>query len=176
MSVGSGTITMSGLRIDVTDLLGHPAARREVAVDLALDELGGTSARIVAPIHVALALERIPDGIVARGALDATWRAECSICLRDLEQPMRVDVDELFETDPVEGETYPIDGTEIDVEQLVRDALLLELPLAPHCATPCEPAAVPPGAALSVAREAESEPETGESRDPRWAALSELEL
>jgi len=167
---------MSGLRIDVTDILGHPAARREVAVDLALEGLGGTSARIVAPIHVALALERIPEGIVARGALDATWRAECSICLHDLEQPMRVTVDELFETHPVEGETYPIDGTEIDVEQLARDALLLELPLAPHCDTPCEPAVVPSGASLSVAAQADPGPEAGESRDPRWAALSELDL
>jgi uncharacterized protein len=123
---------------------------------------------------VALVLERIPDGIVARGALDTAFRAECSICLRDLEQPMRVDVDEMFETDPVEGETYPIDGTEIDVEQLVRDALLLELPLAPHCDAPCRPAAVSPGAALSVAPEAK--PDTGESGDPRWAALSELDL
>jgi uncharacterized protein len=165
---------MSGLRIDVTDLLAHPAARREVAVDLALDELSGTSARIVAPIHVALVLERIPDGIVARGALDTAFRAECSICLRDLEQPMRVDVDEMFETDPVEGETYPIDGTEIDVEQLARDALLLELPLAPHCDAPCRPAVVSPGVALSVAPEAK--PDTGESGDPRWAALSELDL
>ena len=163
---------MSGLRIDVTDLLGHPAARREVAVDLALDGLDAASARIVAPIHVTLVLERIPDGIVARGALDTTWRAECSVCLRDLEQPMRVTVDELFENEPVEGETYPIDGAEIDVEQLARDALLLELPLAPHCETPCEPGVVPPGAALSIAPEAE----TGESRDPRWAALAELDL
>lgn len=167
---------MSGLLIDVTDLLGHPAARREVAVDLALEGLGGTSARIVSPIHVALALERIPEGIVARGALDATWRAECSICLRDLEQPMRVEVDEMFETHPVEGETYPIDGTEIDVEQLARDALLLELPLAPHCSGPCEPAVVPSRASALVAAEADPEPEAGESRDPRWAALSELDL
>jgi len=170
---------MSGLRIDVTDLLGHQGARREIALDLALDDLddlAGTSARIATPVRGALVLERIPDGIVARGTVEATWRAECSICLRDLEQPMRVSVNELFETDPVEGETYPIEGAEIDVEQLVRDALLLDLPLAPHCEAPCEPVAVSAGVSRSSAPVAEPEAVTGPPRDPRWAALSELDL
>ena len=163
---------MSGLRIDVTDLLANSGARREVTIDQALDDLRGSSARIEAPIHVTLVLERIPDGIVARGAMDAIWTAQCSVCLVDLERPMRVEVDELFESDPVEGETYPIDGAELDLEQLARDALVLDLPLAPHCDTPCTPAAAPP----DVARSTVSETEPSEPRDPRWAALSELEL
>ena len=40
--------------------------------------------------------------------------------------------------------------------------MLLELPLAPHCDEPCEPA-------LPV-------DDGDEPVDPRWAALSELEL
>ena len=44
-----------------------------------------------------------------------------------------VHVDELFETHPLEGETYKLDDDVIDLEPLVRDALLLELPLAPLC-------------------------------------------
>ena len=31
------------------------------------------------------------------------------------------------------GETYPLDGDEVDLEPLVRDAVLLSLPLAPLC-------------------------------------------
>ena len=163
---------MSGLRIDVTDLLANPASRREVAIDHVLDELRGTSARIDAPIHVAGILERIPDGIVVRGSIDAVWRAQCSVCLRGLERPIRVGVDELFEPGPVEGETYPIEGVQIDLEQLARDALLLELPIAPHCDEACAPAVLPSGVVLSSGPASES----GASRDPRWAALSELEL
>ena len=40
-------------------------------------------------------------------------------------------VDELFETHPLEGETYKLDDDVIDLEPMVRDASLLELPLAP---------------------------------------------
>ena len=98
-----------------------------------------------------------------RGRLGATWRGECSVCLRDLEEPLDVVVDELFESDPVEGETYPLEGHEIDLEQLVRDSLVVELPLAPHCAEPC--------AAPVIDEDNEDQP-----KDPRWAVLEELKL
>lgn len=153
---------MTGLRIDVADLLSHPGTRRDVTASDELEGLTGTSATVVGPVTVDATLERIPEGIVVRGEIRGRWRAECSTCLREIERAQSVHVDELFEPDPVEGETYPLEGHEIDLEQLVRDSLLLELPLAPHCEEPCEPA----------------EP-VGDGRgetDPRWAALAELEL
>lgn len=168
---------MSGLRIDVADLLAHPAARRDVCLEQALDELAGTSARIEAPVNVRLVLERIPDGIVARGTIASKWQAECSVCLCDLERNFTVEFDELFETDPVEGATYPIEGDEIDVEQLARDALLLDLPLAPHCDAPCTPGVVPEGVVLcDDDPNSRFDPELDEERDPRWSVLEELEL
>ncbi|HZP29075.1 MAG TPA: DUF177 domain-containing protein [Acidimicrobiia bacterium] len=153
---------MSGLRIDVADLLSHPGARRDVVVDEELADLGGAAARVVGPVELRVGLERIPEGIVVRGTVGARWRAECSVCLRELDREIVLHADELFEPDPVEGETYPILGHEIDLEQLVRDTVLLELPLAPHCDEPCEPAV--------------TLDEADEPVDPRWAVLSELEL
>jgi uncharacterized protein len=158
---------MSGLRIDVADLLAHPGTRREVRVSAPLEGLAGSAARVTEPVDVAVSLERIPDGIVVRGAVTAHWHGQCSYCLTDLDETISLHVDELFEADPVEGETYPIEGHEIDLEQLARDTVLLELPLAPHCAAPCAPDA--------PASDAEPPPST-ERLDPRWAALSELEI
>ena len=44
----------------------------------------------------------------------------------------------MFEADPTdEGETYPLDGDQIDLEPMVRDAVLLELPLGPLCGDDC---------------------------------------
>jgi uncharacterized metal-binding protein YceD (DUF177 family) len=45
--------------------------------------------------------------------------------------------------------------------------VLLELPLAPHCATPCAPDT------QESETESQSEPRWP---DPRWSALSELEI
>lgn len=154
---------MSGFRIDVADLLSHPGARREVTLAETLDELQGSAARVNGPVKVELTLDRISEGIVARGTVSTDWEADCSLCLGEVSRRLDVHVDELFEPTPVEGETYPIVGHEIDLEQLVRDAVLLELPLAPHCEPPCAPAFTPAD-------------DDDEPTDPRWAALSELEL
>ena len=70
------------------------------------------------------------------------------------------------EPEPVEGDTYPLEGHEIDLEQLVRDVVLLELPLAPTCETTGGGACAP-----DLVAEAEPPPP-----DPRWSALSELDL
>jgi uncharacterized protein len=163
---------MSALRIDVADLLTHPGARRPVQLETALTELGTPVARIVEPARLDLVLERVPDGIVARGELHARWDGECSTCLRELSADLTVGVAELFESHPIDEDTYPIDGHEIDLEQLVRDALVLELPLAPVCErTDCAPAEGP-GVVVGA-----DEPDADEQpTDPRWAALSELDL
>ena len=84
-----------------------------------------------------------PTGSWRGASSTPAGKAECSTCLRELAADLAVGVDELFETHPLEGETYPIDGHEIDLEQLVRDALVLELPLAPACADDCAPADAP---------------------------------
>lgn len=154
---------MRGLRIEVADLLSKPSARRACELAAELPDLVGTSARVVGPVRLAVTLERIPDGIVARGAVDGVWAAQCSEGLEDLEERFDLPFDELFEPEPVEGETYPIDGAEIDLEQLVRDTVLLELPLAPVCA------AGHPDFGADVER-------ASDAPDPRWAELARLNL
>ena len=158
---------MSGFRIDVADLLTHSGFRRDVSLAVPLDDLGVDTWRIDGPVDIALTLERIPDGIVGRGTVRASWIAECSTCLAEVRNELTIGVDELFEKSPLEGDTYPIDDHDLDLEQLVRDALLLELPLAPHCEGAC---AAPTAAGVTVS-DAKSE-----RTDPRWAALDDLDL
>jgi DUF177 domain-containing protein len=158
----------TALRIDVADLLTHPAARRALHLAATVDSLSGSAAGVPddEPVVLDLVLERVPDGVVARGTVRAVWRGACSVCLLDLEHTLAPEVSELFEPDPLEADTYPLEGHELDLEQLVRDAVMLELPLAPTCETaglgPCAPDRIP-----------EREPPPP---DPRWSALSELDL
>ena len=156
------------LRVDVADLLTHPAARRPVSLRAPLSGLSASAARIDGddPVELDLLLERVPDGIVVRGTVRARWRAECSACLRGIERTVELPVNELFEPEPLEGDTYPLEGHELDLEQLVRDTILLELPLAPTCET---------AGAGPCADDVPRSPEDA-SPDPRWRALSELEL
>lgn len=162
------TADITALRIDVADLLVQPAARRGLHLEVPVEGLAGSAAWVPddEPVVLDLVLERVPEGIVSRGTITAHWQAECSICLAELDEDLTVTVNELFEPEPVEGETYPLEGHELDLEQLVRDAILLELPLAPTCDSvgrgPC-----------STELAAAHEPPPP---DPRWSVLSELDL
>jgi DUF177 domain-containing protein len=162
------TADITALRIDVADLLSQPAARRTVHLEVPVTGLAGSAARVPddEPVVLDLLLERVPEGIVVRGTVGASWQAACSLCLADLEEDLVVRVSELFEADHVEGDTYPLEGHVLDLEQLVRDAVLLDLPLAPTCEATGR-------AACSSELAAEREPAPP---DPRWSALSELDL
>jgi uncharacterized protein len=163
---------MNELRIDVADLLAHPGARRELRARVPVERLGTATATIAEPVDLDVVLERVPEGIVVRGTLSAVYEAQCSTCLRPLTDRLAVTVSELFEDFPVDGETYPIEGHLIDVEQLLRDALVLELPLAPACPDGDPECVADPDARSTDDDTGGTEPPT----DPRWAALSQLEL
>ena len=166
--------TSTTLRIPLAAALRHPGNARPVVASVELDGLAGVAAEIEAgrPVAVDLMLERVPEGIVVRGNLTATWSSACSRCLEPVGGEISVHVDELFETHPLEGETYQLDDDAIDLEPMVRDALLLELPLAPLCNADCAGLCATCGTNRNLTR---CECVTTEI-DPRWAALRSLEL
>ena len=148
------------MRIPVAELLRHPGERREVAVDVPERHA-----------HADLVLESLAsDTILATGTVGAEWTGECRRCLGEASGTLRVDVRELFERGSDEEETYPISGDQIDVEPLVRDAVLLELPLAPLCREACAGLCPDCGANRNEV-DCGHQPDTS---DPRWAALDQL--
>jgi uncharacterized protein len=163
------------LRIGVMELRRRPGTQRDVRVAAALPGLHITGAQVPddAELEVEATLESIEGGAVTvSGTVTVPWTAECRRCLDPIAGEVVVDLSEVFEVHPVEGETYPIEGDEVDLEPVVRDAALLHLPLAPLCRPDCAgpaPDAFPTSVDGDEADDA-SEPE----RDPRWAALDEL--
>jgi uncharacterized protein len=166
--------TSTTLRIPLAAALRHPGNARPVEATVELDGLAGVAAEIPpgSPVGIDLLLERVPEGIVVRGTLATAWSSACSRCLEPVGGEISVHVDELFETAPLEGETYKLDDDVIDLEPMVRDALLLELPLAPLCDPDCAGLCATCGANHNLTR---CECVTTEI-DPRWAALRSLEL
>jgi len=166
--------TLSGLRISVADLVRRPGLSRTVALHEPVSELGTPVTGVPAeePVALDLTLERVPDGIVVRGTVRAQWRAECSRCLQEVSGEREVHVDELYEPHPLAGETYLLDGDEIDLEPVVRDALLLELPTVPLCRPDC--AGLCPHCGTD--RNERTCECTVDDTDPRWAALAALDL
>ena len=61
----------------------------------------------------------------------------CYRCLHEFESDAEVQIRQLFERDSVD-DTYPLVGEEVDLEQMLRDEVLLSMPISPVCGTDCE--------------------------------------
>ena len=135
---------------------------------------------------VAVSSARVPDGaevavdallevasgasILVTGTVAAPWEGECRRCLGRASGTLTTSVRELFEDHPDPEETYKLQGDQLDLEPLVRDAVLLELPQAPLCAEAC--AGLCPTCGVNR-NEVQCSCKT-EATDPRWAALDVL--
>jgi uncharacterized protein len=168
-------MTTTALRLNVSDLLRKPGSRRDARLEtssLVGVQVGGARLDPDALLVLDVVLERIPDGIVVRGRIRCRWQAPCARCLRTVSADLDGAVSELFEAQPLEGETYLLDGDEIDLEGPARDIVLLELPVAPRCRDDCR--GLCPLCGIDR-NDAECTCDLNPP-DPRWDALRELQL
>lgn len=173
-------MTHRPLVVGIADLRRHPGTRRRFTDSIVLPGLAITAAAVPAgiPVDVDLELETLSNGLVATGSITTPWVGECRRCLAPVEGRSVAQVREIFEPRPVEGETYAMAEDTVDLEPMVRDAVLLALPLAPLCTSDCRgpaPESFPTGVEGEGDR-AGDEDGPGPLSDPRWAALAELDF
>ncbi len=123
-----------------------------------------------------LRMESVVEGVLVSGTVAGPVVGECSRCLDPIQDIVEVDVVELFAypdsatsqtTD--EDEVSRLTGDTIDLEPLVRDAVVLALPVAPLCREDCAGLCVDCGLRCD-----DLPPEHSHSAvDPRWAALAQ---
>jgi uncharacterized protein len=84
---------------------------------------------------------RTPQGLPVQAKLRATLKSECVRCLRAFNQPLEIEFTELFAFKPRSvtdsNLILPEDG-HIDLEPLVREYMLLEIPISPLCSPDCK--------------------------------------
>jgi uncharacterized protein len=160
--------------VPVADLLRRPGSVREEHREAVLDGLAVSGSTVVegAPVTVDAHLESVNEGIVVTGHVRAPWRGECRRCLRTVEADVDATLLEVFEAEPVEGETRRLEGTTIDLEPVAREAVLLELPQAPLCTEACRGLCDRCG----VDRNEDPAHTHEDPGDPRWSALDALKF
>lgn len=145
-----------------------------------LDGLAVSSAEVPegAEVGLELTLEATGDDLVVSGVVRVPWSGTCRRCLAEVQAEVDADVREIFQRVPVEGDTYPLGDGMVDLEPMVREAVLLALPLAPLCSEDCvgpDPERFPAKPEGGVGSAAGDGPDDGAPRrDPRWAVLDEL--
>lgn len=89
----------------------------------------------------SVTLTRTPQGLYAQGRLQATTASECNRCLTQFQQTITSRLGELFHYPPEnapEGELAVGDDIHIDLAPLVREDMLLSIPLQLVCRPDCK--------------------------------------
>lgn len=173
------------LVLDVRALQRRPGTMTTIERTVpAPEHLGVAMARVPegSPIVLDLRLESVLEGVLVTGTADLEVTAECSRCLEPFDWHQEVDLTELFaypptdargavveEEDESEDPLPVLQGDLIDLQPTLRDAVVLDLPLAPLCRADC------PGLCPTCGvRLVDAPQHTHEVTDPRWAALAAL--
>lgn len=128
-----------------------------------------------AEVSTDLTLSSYPGGITAAGTVSVPWVGECRRCGGPVGGRVVAEVREHYAPEggsgpsPQDEDAYALAGDELDLEPLARDAVMLDLPLAPLCSEDCRGLCPRCGENLNVTS-CGCLPEV----DPRWSALDAL--
>ena len=163
---------------DVRELGRRPGSMREyrrsvpAPAGLGQDVIGVPEG---APLAVDVRLESVTEGVLVTGTVGAPIAGECGRCLDPITDELTVELCELFAypnsaTDSTTDadEVLRLAGDYLDIEPVVRDAVVLGLPWTPLCRPDCS------GLCATCGQKLDEFPagHAHEELDPRWAALA----
>lgn len=171
------------LRIEVDSLIGaaRPFAHTYRPEEVALGE--EEHARLTSEAKVEGTASRKGGEIRLRGKIDAEVEVACDRCLARVRLPLEVEFDTAFipqAAEAVKTENVELlaadmglsayDGDAVDLDELVREQIVLALPSRRLCREACKGLCPVCGADLNTG---ECDCGRGEI-DPRWSALADL--
>ncbi|WP_184572692.1 YceD family protein [Streptomyces zagrosensis] len=177
----------SPLVFDTRELGRRPGALKRLTrsidapVDLGIEMIG---VRKGAAVELDLRLESVMEGVLVTGTARAPLTGECVRCLEPLRRELAADFQEMYSysdaddrsrvadtgDDAEEEDTLFLEDDLFDLEPVLRDAVVLALPLQPVCREDC------PGLCPECGARLADDPDHHhqEAVDIRWAALQGL--
>ena len=120
------------------------AAREETRTIPAPDALRVELAEVPAGTEVELSvqLEAVHEGVLVTGTATAPVSGECARCLEPVTSSVEARFQELYLYEPSpeeadEDDELLLEGDLLDLEPVLRDAVVLALPLSPLCSDDC---------------------------------------
>jgi uncharacterized protein len=180
------------LVLDTRELGRRPGSMRPLRLTVPAPERLGVDLIGVpagADVELDLRLEAVMEGVLVSGTATAPLSGECGRCLEAVSDELTVDLQELFAYDgstgrgqasrpsddaPEDDETARMEGDLLDLEPVLRDAVVLALPLTPLCREDCSGLCAECGVRLDDLPEQERDQHGHGAPDPRWAGLAGL--
>jgi len=165
-------MTQATLVVDIVELQRHTGTRRPVAAVLELADTDvGERSIVDGRLDVDVVVEAVTEGISVTGTATGVSRGPCRRCLDDVDEHFVLEVQEIYERVPTDGETWPIEDERIDLTPMLRELALLSLPLAPLCREDC---AGPDIERFPTGPVEEPDADAPPPKDDRWAVLDQL--
>ncbi len=164
---------MNPLRVNAAELLRRPGNQKSVELVTTLADLEVTDpARFSddAQVAVRLHLEALSDGIVIDGELSVPWHGVCRRCLVETGGTQVSEVHELYQRVVTDPEAFEIVGDQLDLSDVVREVVLLDVSSTPLCRPDCAGLCLTCGANLNDGPCGCAPAVT----DMRWSALDAL--
>ena len=177
---------MNDFVISLRDLPHQAGSVKEVELSVpAPADLGNAmiGAKPGSPVRMQATLTSMADGVLASGSAQVHIAGECGRCLDESNYEQDIDFSEMFFLPQVAAkltedseaedadELFTIsDEDSVDLEPVLRDALVLKLPFQPLCSDDC------PGLCQECGQRLADLPADHhhEILDPRWSALRSL--
>ena len=159
--------------ISVRDLVNKPGQLRRHKVEFRLPERWGSDVAFIKEgeiFELDMRIESVHEGILVTGVVFADGDGACSRCLEPLLLDVEVDFQELFAYSVDNEDDFAVEDEQINLEQVIRDAVVLSLPFQPVCSEDCLGLCANCGVKM-----AENPHHVHEAViDSRWSALEKL--
>lgn len=126
-------------------------------------------------VELEVRFESVHEGILVTGTANVEVTGECGRCLEPLRFDRDVEIQELFfysDSASLSGEDeeqYRVENDAVDLEPVLRDAVVTSLPFQPVCRPDCKGLCSECGVQLN-----DHPGHRHEVVDPRWSALAGL--
>jgi len=188
-SMGNGVdVTTEGLRVSVSPLRRRGSSSREVELSAVVTDLRvGTVFVENDSVLIRAEVAASRAGFTVSGVVQVHWLGDCRRCLEPVNGDLKIEVREVFQSrdsredlSEMVADAYSTEVEDdeefVNLEPVVRDTVLLSLPLSPLCREDCtgpDPGRSPTWT-FSVNEQEQDSGGHRDFRDPRWSALDVL--
>ncbi|MDR1238172.1 MAG: DUF177 domain-containing protein [Propionibacteriaceae bacterium] len=168
----------SELVVDTHELVRHAGQSKQVRrVASAPDGLGVAMIGVPpgSPVALDLRIEAVVEGVLVTGTAQVKLAGSCARCLDLVESEDSIAIQELYcypDKELDDPDASRLEGDLIDLEPLLRDLVVIDLPFTPKCRPDC--AGLCPSCGANLNRDPDHD--HGADADPRWAALAGLDV
>jgi uncharacterized protein len=137
---------VNAVKVDLADVAGVPGAHGRYSVCEQVPPIDGAS--VIGPVTGELTVQNTGLLLVVRGRLQAVLEVACARCLAPTQVPVRIKVEEEFAAEGASPDVDTIDREDperaaiedfvLDVTELVRQQLAVNVPMTSLCRPECQ--------------------------------------